>query len=125
MLRQSEEILQDAGVYNLLILDEIIEKKLEHNLLSFDILYTGRAEPTVLLEVSQLDARIKIREKLPEPYKIFIISLDGEVEWLHFDSIHHIVWHQKGSANDFMSFYAYKKIFAFELFALCRRKTLH
>lgn len=62
---------------------------------------------------------------MSESNKIFIVSLDGEVDWLYFESVHHIVGHQECPAYDFMSFYLYEKILALKLFALCRRETLH
>ena len=93
MLGQSKEILQDARVSYLLIFDEIIEKKLEHKFLPLDVIDIGGTEPTALLKVSQLNAWIKISEGLPEPNEILIVSLDGEIEWLHLDSVHHIIGH--------------------------------
>jgi hypothetical protein len=62
VFRNSQKIFEYSRIANLFVLDEIVEKKFEHHLLPLNVLETGRAKPTVLLEEGQLGARIKVRE---------------------------------------------------------------
>lgn len=103
VLLQREEVLQDPGVPDFLVLDEVVEKELQHGLLLLDELDVGGVEPAVLLQVGHLDSGVECAQSCPQPREVFVVALADDVERLHSHRVHHVIRHQERSLHDLVA----------------------